>query len=322
MQAQHAANILVPSQPPTCATVNPDATSPSAVPGMDATAARRWCRRPRTESPWLHEEVATRMAQRLQWFREPPTSWLHWEPVLGGLQTHVRLREQLPQASWHVRAEQLPLALQATRESAARSWNPLQWRRPQAAQALPADEQVAMLWANMVLHHEPQPQPLLKRWHGLIQINGFLMFSCLGPDTLRELRSVYAQAGWPDPAHAFTDMHDWGDMLVHSGFAEPVMDMERITLSYSSAPALLQELRGLGRNLSVNRHAALRGRGWRAQLLQALETGLPRDDQGRLLLSFEVIYGHAYKPVPRVPVSSSQSVSMDAMRAMLRAGRG
>ena len=311
MQAQHAANILAPSQPPTSATVNPDATSPSAVPGMDAAAARRWCRLPRTESPWLHEEVATRMAQRLQWFREPPASWLHWEPVLGGLQ-----------ASWHVLAEQLPLALEATRESAARSWNPLQWRRSQAAHALPADEQVAMLWANMVLHHEPQPQPLLKRWHGLIQTNGFLMFSCLGPDTLRELRSVYARAGWPDPAHAFTDMHDWGDMLVHSGFAEPVMDMERITLSYSSAPALLQELRGLGRNLSVNRHAALRGRDWRAQLLRALEAGLPRDDQGRLLLSFEVIYGHAYKPVPRVPVSISQSVSMDAMRAMLRAGRG
>ena len=321
-QTQHAANILARSKLLTCATVNPDATEPSAVPGMDATAARRWRQLPRTESPWLHEEVATRMVQRLQWFREPPASWLHWEPVLGGLQAHARLREQLPQASWHVMAEQLPLALEATRESAARSWNPLQWRRAPAANTLPADGQVAMLWANMVLHHEPQPLSLLKRWHGLIQTNGFLMFSCLGPDTLRELRTVYAQAGWHEPAHAFTDMHDWGDMLVHSGFAEPVMDMERITLSYSSAQALLQELRGLGRNLSLNRHAAARGRGWQMRLLQAIEAELPRDDQGRLLLSFEVIYGHAYKPVPRVPVSSSQSVSVDAMRAMLRAGRG
>ena len=321
-QTQHAANILARSKLLTCATVNPDATEPSAVPGMDATAARRWRQLPRTESPWLHEEVATRMVQRLQWFREPPASWLHWEPVLGGLQAHARLREQLPQASWHVMAEQLPLALEATRESAARSWNPLQWRRAPAANTLPADGQVAMLWANMVLHHEPQPLSLLKRWHGLIQTNGFLMFSCLGPDTLRELRTFYAQAGWHEPAHAFTDMHDWGDMLVHSGFAEPVMDMERITLSYSSAQALLQELRGLGRNLSLNRHAAARGRGWQMRLLQAIEAELPRDDQGRLLLSFEVIYGHAYKPVPRVPVSSSQSVSVDAMRAMLRAGRG
>ncbi len=320
--AQHAANILAPFQPPICATVNPDATDPSHVPGMDATAARRWRQLSRTESPWLHEEVATRMAQRLQWFREPPSSWLHWEPVLGGLQSHARLRVQLPQASWHVMAEQLPAALEATRESAARSWNPLQWRRAPVAPTLPADGQVAMLWANMVLHHEPQPQPLLQRWHGLIQTNGFLMFSCLGPDTLRELRAVYAQAGWPDPAHAFTDMHDWGDMLVHSGFAEPVMDMERITLSYSSAQALLDELRGLGRNLSLNRHPAARGRVWRASLLQALEAGLPRDDQGRLLLSFEIIYGHAYKPVPRVPMAASQSVSVDAMRAMLRAGRG
>lgn len=179
-----------------------------------------------------------------------------------------------------------------------------------------------MVWANMALHHEPLPLPLLKRWHGLIRTNGFLMFSCLGPDTLRELRAVYARQGWPDPAHAFTDMHDWGDMLVQSGFAEPVMDMERITLSYSSAEVLLQELRELGRNLHADRFAALRGRSWRAGLIQALDAGLPRSDDGRLLLTFEVIYGHAFKPVPRVPLGTSQSVSMDQMRAMLKAGRG
>ena len=321
MRAQHAANILAHFQPLSTATVNLDATDSSSVPGMDATAARRWRQLPRTESPWLHEEVASRMAQRLQWFREPPSSWLHWEPVLGGLQAHARLREQLPQAPWHVMAERLPEALDATRETAGRSWNPLQWRRSPVAHTLPVDGQVGMLWANMVLHHEPQPLPLLQRWHGLIQTNGFLMFSCLGPDTLRELRSVYTQAGWHEPAQAFTDMHDWGDLLVHSGFAEPVMDMERISLSYSSAQALLQELRGLGRNLSLTRPAGLRGRAWQRHLLQALEVGLPRDDQGRLLLSFEIIYGHAYKPLPRVPVAASQSVSVDAMRAMLRAGR-
>jgi malonyl-CoA O-methyltransferase len=63
------------------------------------------------------------------------------------------------------------------------------------------------------------------------------MFSCLGPDTLRELRALYAALGWPPPAHEFTDMHDWGDMLVASGFAEPVMDMERITLSFATPSA-------------------------------------------------------------------------------------
>lgn len=320
-QTQHAANILARSKLLTCATVNPDATEPSAVPGMDATAARRWRQLPRTESPWLHEEVATRMVQRLQWFREPPASWLHWEPVLGGLQAHARLREQLPQASWHVMAEQLPLALEATRESAARSWNPLQWRRAPAANTLPADGQVAMLWANMVLHHEPQPLPLLKRWHGLIQTNGFLLFSCLGPDTLRELRTVYAQAGWHEPAHAFTDMHDWGDMLVEAGYAEPVMDMERIRLTFATPQRLLQELAELGCNLHPQRFPALRGRHWRRRLHEVLQDKLGEPDEGgQLALTFEIIYGHAYKPKPRVRVSASSAVSLEDMRAMLREG--
>jgi malonyl-CoA O-methyltransferase len=262
------------------------------------------------------------MVQRLQWFREPPASWLHSEPLAGGLQAHRLLRERLPLATCHVEAARLPQALEATREPAARSWNPLRWQREQRTSPLAEGDQVSMVWANMALHHEPLPLPLLKRWHGLIRTNGFLMFSCLGPDTLRELRAVYARQGWPDPAHPFTDMHDWGDMLVQSGFAEPVMDMERITLSYSSAAALLQELRELGRNLHAGRFAALRGRSWRADLIQALEVGLPRSDDGRLLLTFEVIYGHAFKPVPRVASGTSQSVSVDQMRAMLKAGRG
>ena len=75
------------------------------------------------------------------------------------------------------------------------------------------------------------------------------MFSCLGPDTLRELRGLYRALGWPPPAHDFTDMHDWGDMLVHAGFAEPVMDMERITLTWETPQRLLEELRELGANL-------------------------------------------------------------------------
>jgi malonyl-CoA O-methyltransferase len=173
----------------------------------------------------------------------------------------------------------------------------------------------------MALHMEPRPQTLLARWHQQIETDGFLMFSCLGPDSLKELRALYAAQSWPLPAHAFTDMHDWGDMLVHAGFAEPVMDMERITLSYSNAAALLAELRGLGRNLSDQRFGACRSRRWHDRLCAAIESDLPRSDDGRLVLTFEIIYGHAFKPVPRVPLASSTSLAVDDMRAMLRAGR-
>ena len=288
---------------------------------MDVVAAHRWLAGVRTESPWLHEEVASRMAQRLPWFREKPASWLHWEPVNGGLEGHRKVREWLPQARCHVIARHLSQALEATRNPAKAFWNPAQWARSRQVVAAAPDAVVGMLWANMALHFEPLPQTLLRRWFDHIATDGFLMFSCLGPDSLRELRQVYHQAGWPDPAHAFTDMHDWGDMLVHSGFAEPVMDMERITLSYSDAAPLLADLRGLGRNLQTDRFRGLRGRGWHDQLKAAIEAGLPRDQDGRLLLTFEIIYGHAFKPLPKPAAKPSQTVSVDEMRAMLRSAR-
>jgi malonyl-CoA O-methyltransferase len=183
-----------------------------------------------------------------------------------------------------------------------------------------ADTQVDMLWANMLLHHTHLPRALLARWHGLLRENGFLMFSCLGPDSLKELRGVYSQLGWSPPAQPFTDMHDWGDMLVQAGFAEPVMDMERITLSYAGASALLAELRTLGRNVHLLRDPRTRGRAWLAQLHEGLEAHMPRSDDGRLLLTFEVVYGHAHKGAPRIPVAPASAVSLQDMRRML--GRG
>ena len=111
-------------------------------------------------------------------------------------------------------------------------------------------------------------------------------------------------------------------MLVHAGFAEPIMDMERITLTFATPQRLLQELRGLGRNLHAQRFTALRGRNWRARLEQALAQSLAdtRND-GQLALSFEIIYGHAFKPAPRVRMEGSSAVSLQDMREMLHAGR-
>jgi malonyl-CoA O-methyltransferase len=178
---------------------------------------------------------------------------------------------------------------------------------------------VHMLWSNMALHTAADPQGLVSAWHRALAVDGFLMFSCFGPDTLRELRTLYAGLGWPAPSHEFTDMHDWGDMLVHSGFAEPVMDMERITLTWENAARMLEELRELGVNLHRARFPALRGRAWRRELDARLE-GL-RDSGGRLALTFEIVYGHALKPLPRVRVAGESSVSVQDLQAMLRGGR-
>jgi malonyl-CoA O-methyltransferase len=147
------------------------------------------------------------------------------------------------------------------------------------------------------------------------------MFSCLGPDSLRELRQLYASLGWPAPSHDFTDMHDWGDMLLSSGFAAPIMDMERITLTYETPEALLNELRSLGRNLNPQRFSACRGRDWLNQLHRQLRAKLSDSAHGgRLALTFEVIYGHAFKAPTRLAVKPETQVSLAQMKAQLKRG--
>ena len=133
---------------------------------------------------------------------------------------------------------------------------------------------------------------------------------------------MYAREGWEAPSHDFPDMHDCGDMLVGAGFAEPVMDMERITLTFSSATRMLEELRGLGRNLHRNRYSGLRTRLWRQRLQHAIseDSGMQSDD-GRLQLTFEVIYGHAFKPTPRIAVRGESTVSLQQMRQALSASK-
>ena len=97
-----------------------------------------------------------------------------------------------------------------------------------AADADAALGRAQLVWANMVLHGIVDPPALFARWHGLLGVDGFVAFSCLGPGTLRELRELYAALGWPAPTPGFIDMHDLGDMLVAAGFAEPVLDQETL----------------------------------------------------------------------------------------------
>jgi malonyl-CoA O-methyltransferase len=175
-----------------------------------------------------------------------------------------------------------------------------------------------MVWANMALHQQPRPQELMAQWHKALAVDGFLMFSCLGPDTLRELRDVYRSKGWSQPMHELTDMHDWGDMLVQAGFAEPVMDMERITLTFETPERMVQELRELGRNLAVGRDRVMHARAWHGQWLQALAQLAQPQHGGKLGLTFELVYGHAFKPAPRARVAQETGIDLIEMRQMLR----
>jgi len=295
-------------------------STPDKPPTLDPVAASRWAARLLPASAWLHEEVARRMQERLDVIKLQPQAWADWEPLRGGLQAHQALRARYPQAAvWQV-VGQAGEAQRVQAQTASAWWQPSRWTGPKVHAACPPDGGVQMVWANMLLHQAADPQMLIGQWHRALAVDGFLMFSCLGPDTLRELRALHMAMDWPAPAHEFTDMHDWGDMLVQAGFAEPVMDMERITLTFETPERLLQELRELGRNLHVGRFAGLRGRGWRQRWLQALAERGERAGTAQLRLTFEVIYGHALKPLPRTKMLQESQIGLADMRQML-AGR-
>ena len=283
-------------------------------PTVDPQAAQRWHNRPAAESAWLHEEVARRMQERLDWITVQPESWVHWSPLNGGLAAHALLRQRYPQALCTLVEASPQRAQHLARAVTPPWWQAQRWLRPRPQVVNQVTQPARMLWANMSLHMADQPQALLQQWHQALAVDGFLMFSCLGPDTLKELRVLYQALGWPAPSHEFTDMHDWGDMLIGAGFAEPVMDMERITLTFDSPQRVLQELRGLGRNLHVGRFQALRGRRWHSRLLQAIE-------KNAMQLTFEVVYGHAFKPAPKLTVRAQSEISLDQMRAALTRGK-
>ena len=300
------------------------ATDPSRrPPTIDATAAARWRQlAPADGSPWLHEEIGRRMEDRLQWIKAQPRTWADWAPLRSGLEAHELVARRYKDAASFVIEPEPALAAATGQALAAPWWSARRWQAGKARFDAPPEDGVDLLWANMSLHMAADPEALIAHWHKLVATDGFLMFSCLGPDTVRELRALHARLGWPAAGHEFTDMHDWGDMLVHAGFAEPVMDMERIVLTWATPEAALAELRTLGRNLHPARFPALRGKGWLQSLKKALPELAPAEGgDGRIALTFEVVYGHAFKPVPRVSLAAESAVSLREMRSMLQRGR-
>lgn len=171
---------------------------------------------------------------------------------------------------------------------------------------------VELLWSNLMLHWANDPLMVLEEFQRVLRVGGLLMFSTMGPDTLRELRRAFTAADAAPHVHRFLDMHDLGDMLLAAGFAQPVMDMEVITLTYRSLDDLLRELRAAGaRNADARRGRGLLGkRAWQ-RVIAAYET-MRRD--GRLPATFEVVYGHAWKPEPRTSADGRAIIRLDLPR--------
>ena len=160
-----------------------------------------------------------------------------------------------------------------------------------------ASGSVDLVWSNLMLHWINDASDAFGEFHRVLRVGGLLMFTTFGPDTLKELRAAFAGVDSATHVSRFIDMHDVGDMLVQGGFADPVMDMETITLTYSDARTMMRELKAIGaHNAMVGRPRGLTGRARWSRVLAALEE-FRRD--GRLPATYEVVYGHAWKPEPR-----------------------
>ena len=298
----------------------PTRPSVNATRSLDEAAVAAALRRMAlaAEPPWLHAEVARRMAQRLAIVRLQPETVIDWWGHTGA--SGALLDAAYPKAR-RIVVEPSEALAQRSRDSAqAPWWSARRWARAtEVRRDDPAPGAAQLLWANMMLHAVANPPALLARWQRLLSADGFAMFSCLGPDTLRELRELYRRLGWPPATPEFVDMHDLGDMLVRAGFADPVMDQETLTLTWDSPRALLAELRNLGGNASPLRRPGLCTPRWRERLHAGLQTLAGAD--GRLRLSFEIVYGHAFKAPPRAALTGETTVAVEDMRAILRSTR-
>ncbi|MCZ7566901.1 MAG: methyltransferase domain-containing protein [Burkholderiales bacterium] len=286
---------------------------------LDAAAARRAmtraARRGHAPDPFA-AEIARRMAERLELVRLAPQRVLDVRcgPTAGGDEA---LHARYPRAE-HVTLEPVPPAPRARPGWAARLARPFASRTGRIACAdaggLPFPPSAfELVWSNLALAAYDDPAAVLREWHRVLAVDGLLMFTTVGPDTLKELRAAFAFEA-PPHVHPFADMHDIGDMLVGAGFADPVIDMEMVTLTYAAFDDLLGDLRRAG---ATNAHAARRrgltGRGTWSRARRAYEA-LARDggNARRLPATVEVVYGHAWKPAPRVAADGRQIIRFDA----------
>ena len=178
---------------------------------------------------------------------------------------------------------------------------------------LPRDH-ADVLWSNFALQWANDLPALFAEWNRVLKVGGVMMFTAPGPDTLIELRRAISRDDVvaDKHVHKFTDLHDIGDMLVHAGFADPVMDMEVITLEYGATDALWRDLKAQGANNAMQ----TRSRGLMTpRTLRAIEEKLDagRRDGGPIRISVEVIYGHAWKIAPKKTVEGHGIVRLESI---------
>ena len=261
----------------------------------------------------LQREIASRMLDRLDYVKIQPACVL--DVGCGTGASLAALGERYPRARIAGVDISEPMLRVGNRQRSRLRWLMPFLRGLKSAALLAGDAQAlplkgraaGLVWSNLMLHWLPDPQAGLREMYRVLEVGGLLMFSTFGPDTLQELRACFGD----DYPHTqlFADMHDYGDMLVECGFADPVMDVERLTVTYPSLDALFRELKQSGAACAMSeRRRGLMGRhAWRL----ACDRYEKLSTDGRLPASFEIVYGHAWKAEPRTIADGRSVIRFD-----------
>ena len=239
----------------------------------------------------LQRTVAERMVERLEVVRIKPD----WVLDVGGGTGHAArlLSKRYPRARILLLDLSHEMLLEARRR-APRFFSHERYVQG-GAEALPLSAASAdMIFSSLTLQWCNKLDQVFREFRRILKVDGLVMLSTLGPDTLKELRRSWAEVDDDPHVHAFVDMHDLGDALIRAGFSSPVLDVERFTLTYKDLYALMRDLKALGAsNRSMARRRGLTGKTSLAKLQQGYEH---HRREGLLPATYEVVYGHAWVP--------------------------
>lgn len=239
----------------------------------------------------LQQTVEAGLLERLQMMRIAPRRILD---LGAGTGNAARALARQYRGGRVIQADLAPNMLRQSR-SQSRRWLSRQQYICADAESLPlAGGSVDLVFSSLMLQWCPDPARAFAEIRRILRPGGLFLFSSLGPATLQELRECWEEAGDADVIHVngFHDMHLVGDALLQAGFADPVMEMDALILTYDRARDLMRELKKLGaRNVTAGRRRSLTGRRRMEQVTAAYEK---RRVDGRLPATYEVVYGHAW----------------------------
>ncbi len=245
------------------------------------------------EAAILQREIGQRLLERLDLIKLQPQTIVDIGAGTGELGAALAKRYKGCEVIL------LDLAPRMLKLARARQGMMARWRGKQRfvcgdAEQLPlADNSADMVFSNFAIQWCSNLDSAFREFQRVLKPGGLLLFTTFGPDTLTELRQAWRAVDDAVHVNSFIDMHDIGDALMRAKLAEPVMDAERLTLTYADGMGVMRDLKAMGaHNVSAGRHHGLTGKRKLKQMLAAYEQF--RDGDGLLPATYEVVYGHAW----------------------------